>query len=167
MGQVVLTGNIACCSQKINTIFQCKSFHIHVECAGFVVRVASLINMALNILVALSLFFHSAEEDYYQIRRIFMRQGYTPTSAGNQDFCKGNIILILLSQLIQINYFSRSYGGFKISACLYSQLIVKNSPLKIQQDLLDGRRILMPISRDINCNKRINTAICYIWSIAL
>jgi hypothetical protein len=32
---------------------------------------------------------------------------------------------------------------------------------------LDGRRILMPMSRDINCNTHINTAICCIWSTAL
>jgi len=30
---------------------------------------------------------------------------------------------------------------------------------------LDGRRILIPISRDINCNTLINTAICYLWGI--
>jgi hypothetical protein len=60
----VLNGNVACCSQKISTAFYCKSIHIHVEASVFVVSLASLINMALNILAALSLFFHSAEEDY-------------------------------------------------------------------------------------------------------
>jgi hypothetical protein len=100
MGWVALTDNIACCSRIISTTFQCKSFHIHVECAGFVVRMASLINMAMNILAALSLCFHSAEEDYYQIRQLFVRQEYTPTSAGNRDIYKRNIILVLQSQLI-------------------------------------------------------------------
>ena len=42
---------------------------------------------------------HSAKEDYNYVRKLFMRQEYTPTRAGNQDFYKCNIILVLLSHL--------------------------------------------------------------------
>jgi hypothetical protein len=70
MVSVMLTGNIACCSR---TAFQCKFIYIRVDVSEFVVRLASLIKMALNILADLSFFFHSTEEDYYLIRKIFMR----------------------------------------------------------------------------------------------